>query len=108
MAGLLNHTFVEGQIIDQHKVELQNKAQRAQYAYALLNAYDWNGTGPMPAVTWVAPTGFIFYYNNSFGELYYNSTPYSGLPADQKRQFWQYLPKFIVQCMKAYDDTYNL
>ena len=108
MAGPTNRTFIEGQIIDQHKVELQNKDQRAQMAFVMLNQYDWQGTGPMPVVTWAAPTGFNFDFNPSNGELHYNSTAYSSLAPDKKREFFQYLPKFIVQCMKAYDDTYNL
>ena len=108
MAGPIDHTTLEGQILDRHEIELQNKALRAQYAFALLNQYNWNGIGPMPSVVWTAPTGFQFEYNNGYGELYYNTTSYTSLPADQKRQFWQYLPKFIVECLKAYDDTYGL
>jgi len=108
MAGPTNRTFIEGQIIDQHKVELQNKNERAAMAFVMLNQYDWQGTGPMPGVVWTAPTGVNFEYNNGLGEIYYNTIAYSGLSPDKKREFFQYLPKFIVQCMKAYDDTYNL
>jgi hypothetical protein len=108
MAGPTNKTFIEGQIITQHNVDLQNKDQRAQYAFVMLNQYDWQGTGPMPTVVWTAPTGFNFDFNPSNGELVYNSTAYSSLAPDKKREFFQYLPKFIVQCMKAYDDTYSL
>jgi len=109
MAAPPNKTFIEGQIITQHNVDLQNKDQRAQYAYVMLNQYDFQGsTGAMPNVTWAAPTGLNFDFNPSNGELHYNSTAYSSLAPDKKREFFQYLPKFIVQCMKAYDDTYNL
>lgn len=108
MAGPINETFIEGQIINRHEIELQNKTQRAQMAYTMLNNYTWSVAGVMPVVVWTAPTGSNFEYNNSYGELYYNTTGYSGLAPDKKREFFQYLPKFIVQCMKAYDDTYNL
>jgi hypothetical protein len=108
MAGPINGTFIEGQIIKKHEIELQNKALRAQYAFALLNQYNWNGVGAMPNVTWTAPTTFQFEYSNSYGELWYKSIPYSGLNAEQKREFWIYLPKFITICMKTYDDNYGL
>ena len=110
MAAPPNKTFIEGQIITQHNVDLQNKDQRALYAFVMLSQYDFQGsTGAMPSpITWTAPTGVVFQYDNGAGELQYASTAYSSLTPAQKREFFQYLPKFITICMKTYDDTYNL
>ena len=109
MPALINRTFVEGQIVDHHEVELQNKSQRAAAAYNLIDTYDWNGTGVMPSpITWTSPTGKDFRFAAGTGELQYDSTAYSSLTPAQKREFFQYLPKFITECLKAYDDNYNL
>lgn len=109
MPAIINRTFVEGQIVDHHQVELQNKLQRATSAYNLIDTYDWNGTGAMPSpITWTSPTGKDFRYTSGLGELEYDSTVYSSLSPAQKREFFLYLPKFITECLKAYDDAYNL
>jgi hypothetical protein len=109
MPATLDKTTVEAQITEAHDVQLYNKAFRAQNAYNLLNQYNWEGTGTMPSpISWAAPTGFNFDFSSSNGEIHYASTAYSSLNPAQKREFFQYLPKFITVCMKAYDDTYNL
>lgn len=108
MAGPIDRTTLEGQILDRHEIELQNKDLRAEMAFVMLNQYNWNSVGAMPNVNWTAPTGSDFDFNPSNGELFYGSTAYSSLTTDKKREFFQYLPKFIVECLKAYDDTYGL
>jgi hypothetical protein len=108
MAGPIDRTTQEAQILARHFIELQSKQIRAESAFALLNSYNWNSTGAMPVVTWAAPTGFNFEFNPSYGELYYKGTAYSGLNSQQKREFFQYLPKFIFECLKEYDSAYNL
>jgi hypothetical protein len=109
MPAILDKTTIEAQILEAHDVELYNKAFRAQNAYEVLNNYDWNGTGAMPTpIDWTAPTGVVFRFDNGAGELQYNGTAYSSLTPAQKREFFQYLPKFITVCMKAYDDSFNL
>jgi hypothetical protein len=107
--AVLNKTVLEAQILEAHNVELQNKLNRAQNAFTLLNNYDWNGTGAMPSpIDWTAPTGVVFRFDSSSSELQYAGTPYTSLTPAQKREFFQYLPKFISVCTKAYDDFYNL
>ena len=108
MPAIINEASLEFQIAEAHSVELQNKAFRAQNAYNVLFNYDFNALGVMPNVTWSAPTGVNFDYSSSNGELHYNSTAYSSLASDKKREFFQYLPKFIQACLDAYDDTYSL
>lgn len=109
MPAILDKTTIEAQILEAHDVELYNKAFRAQNAYELLNTYDWEGTGSMPTpIDWTAPTGVVFRYDNSAGELQYASTAYSSLTPAQRRQFFQYLPKFIQACLDAYDNAYSL
>ena len=108
MAGPTDHTTLEGQILDRHEIELQNKQLRAEMAFVMLNQYNWNTVGSMPNVSWTAPTGRVFEFNPGYGELYYNNIPYSGLGPDKKREFFRYLPKFIFECLKAYDDNYGL
>jgi hypothetical protein len=100
---------IESQIAEAHTVELQNKLARAQSAYNLLSTYDPTGLGSMPSpISWTAPTGQVFQYDSGAGELQYMSTGYSSLSPAQKREFFQYLPKFITHCMKVYDDNFNL
>jgi hypothetical protein len=109
MPAILDKTTVEAQILEAHNVELQNKAFRAQNAFELLDTYDWQGTGVMPTpIDWTAPTGLLFRYDSSGTELQYAGTNYSSLTPAQKREFFQYLPKFIAVCMDAYDTNYNL
>ena len=110
MAAPPNKTFIEGQIITQHNVELQNKDQRALYAFVMLNQYDFQGsTGAMPSpFTWQAPNGGAFTFDTANGELAYDATIYSFLTSVQKQGFFQYLPQFVAACMKNYDVTYNL
>jgi hypothetical protein len=109
MPAILDKTTIEAQILEAHDVELYNKAFRAQNAYEVLKQYDWEGTGAMPTpISWTAPTGQVFQFDSSASELRYASTAYSSLTPAQKREFFQYLPKFIAVCMKAYDTNYNL
>jgi len=109
MPAILDKTTIEAQITEAHDVELYNKDFRAQNAYEVLNQYNWEGTGAMPSpIDWTAPTGVVFRYDNSSGELQYASTVYSSLSSAQKRDFFQYLPKFIQACLDAYDNAYLL
>ena len=109
MAAPVNQTSQYQQIANAHSVELYNKAKAAEDAYQTLAQYDFEGVGSMPSpITWTAPTGVVFQFDSSAGELQYASTTYSSLTPAQKREFFQYLPKFITVCMKTYDDTYNL
>lgn len=109
MPAVINQAAIEAQMLNAHSVDLQNKAFRAQNAYNLLIQYDWNGTGAMPSpIEWTAPTGLVFRYENGAGELQYASTVYSSLSSAQKRDFFQYLPKFIQACLDAYDNAYLL
>ena len=104
-----NRTTIEARIADSHTVELQNKDQRAQSAYVLLNSYNWNSTGGMPSpFTWQAPNGGAFTFDTANGELAYDATIYSSLSSVQKQGFFQYLPAFIAACMKNYDVAYGL
>jgi hypothetical protein len=109
MPATLNQTSQYQQIANAHSVELYNKAKAAEDAYVTLSQYDFEGLGSMPSpIDWTAPTGVVFTFDNSAGELQYASTPYSSLTSAQKREFFLYLPKFITVCMKAYDDFYSL
>jgi hypothetical protein len=109
MAAPVNQTSQYQQIANAHSVELYNKAKAADDAYQTVLQYDFEGLGSMPSpINWTAPTGVIFTFDNSSGELQYASTVYSSLTSAQKREFFQYLPKFITVCMKAYDDNYSL
>lgn len=108
MAAPVNRTTQEGRIIDNHAIELQNKNDRASSAYAMLDSYNWNGTGTMPSVSWLAPTSKVFEFAPGSGEIRYDGVVYSSLVAERKREFFQYLPQFIKNCMIQYDKTYNL
>jgi hypothetical protein len=109
MPATLNQKSQYQQIANAHSVELYNKTKAAEDAYLTLALYNFEGVGSMPSpITWTAPTGVVFQFDSSAGELQYASTVYSSLTSAQKREFFQYLPKFITVCMKAYDDFYSL
>ena len=109
MPAIISQTAIEAQMLNAHSVDLQNKAFRAQNAFELLSNYDFNGSGAMPTpIDWTAPTGLVFRYENGAGELQYNGTAYSSLTSAQRRDFFQYLPKFIQACLDAYDNAYSL
>ena len=97
--------------LDNHTVELQTKDNRASTIYNNLLAYDYDPatmSHPMPRFDYVIPTnGKIIHYENGFGEMYYDGTPYSSLSTEQKQQFWQWIDKAIVYGMKKYDETYG-
>jgi hypothetical protein len=109
MAAPINQTSQYQQIANAHSVELYNKAKAAEDAFQTLVQYNFEGLGLMPSpINWTAPTGVVFTFDSSSSELQYASTVYSSLTSAQKREFFQYLPKFITVCMKAYDDFYSL
>lgn len=108
MAAPPNKTFLEGQMFVQHSSELYNKDNRANSAYILLDTYNWEGTGTMPSVSWIDPVGGHWDFVPGGGEISINSTIYSSLTPPEKRQFFQYLPKFIQVCLDTYDDAYGL
>jgi hypothetical protein len=109
MAAPVNQTSQYQQIANAHSVELYNKAKAAEDAFQTLAQYDFEGLGLMPSpINWTAPTGVVFTFDSSSSELQYASTGYSSLTSAQKRDFFQYLPKFIQACLDAYDDAYSL
>jgi hypothetical protein len=108
MAAPPNKTSQYQQIANAHSVELYNKAKAAQDAYQTLAQYDFEGTGFLSGHTWTDPTGNIYTYNNGAGEITFNSTVYSSLSSADKKLFFVYLKKFIVECLKKYDLDYNL
>lgn len=108
MAAPPNNTFIEGQMLVQHSVDLQNKEKRALSAWQLLSNYNWNSTGSMPDLEWTCPNGNAFLFSSSNGEIHYKGQPYSSLNSEQKKEFFQYLPKFIKKCLDNYDHQYNL
>ena len=108
MAAPPNKTFLEGQMLVQHSSELYNKDFRAISAYLLLDQYNWQGTGTLPSVSWIDPQGNHWDFVPGSGEISFGGTAYSGLNSAQKRNFFQYLPKFVQACLDAYDDAYSL
>ena len=109
MAAPVNQTSQYQQIANAHSVELKNKAKAAEDAYLTLSQYNFEGLGSMPSpINWTAPTGVVFTFDSALGELQYASTVYSSLTTAQKREFFQYLPKFIQACLDAYDNAYSL
>ena len=107
-APVYNDGQTETRILDNHTIELKNKAQRAANAYTALETYNFNGSGVMPTHTWTAPTGRDFTFTPGLGELEYDGAVYSSINSQKKKEFFQYLPRFIAECMKNYDLTYGL
>lgn len=97
--------------LDNHTVELQTKDNRAQAIWYDLNNYDYDpltATHPMPHFDWNIPTTQVMIsFDSGNGEMYYDGHGYSSLTTGQKQQFWQWIDKFIVACMKNYDKVYG-
>jgi len=97
--------------LDNHTVELQTKDNRASTIYNNLQSYDYDlvsPSKPMPNFVYSIPTnGKTIEYNNGYGEMYYDSSPYSVLSPEQKVVFWQWIDKAIVYGMKKYDKQYG-
>jgi hypothetical protein len=108
MAAPVNQTSQYQQIANAHSVELYNKAKAAEDAYLTLSQYDFEGVGLLSAHSWTDPTGNVYSFTSGGGEIVFNSTVYSSLTSAEKRLFFVYLDKFIVECMKQYDIDYNL
>jgi hypothetical protein len=99
------------QITQAHTIELLNKTKRANDAYFALAQYDFNGIGVFAAAApfdWTDPVGNVYRFSNGAGEILLNGNAYSALSSADKQQFFMYLDKFIVACMKQYDIDYNL
>jgi hypothetical protein len=107
MPSPTDKTTIESIMANNHAVELQNKSNRAAAAFTLLSNYNWNSTGSMPEINWQAPTG-LFVFNSSNGEIFYKSVAYSSLSSIEKREFFQYLPRFIKFCLEGYDNSYDI
>ena len=108
MAAPQNKSSQYHQITDAHSVELLNKAKAADDAYQALVTYDFGGTGVLSAHTWTDPTGHVYDFTTGSGEIRWDGTFYSNLNPSDKKLFFVYLRKFIVECMKRYDVDYNL
>lgn len=94
--------------LDNHTVELRLRSERAATIFYYLDTYN-PGPGAMPIVEWNTPTtGSPFLYKSTNGELYFEGLPYNSLTTEQAREFWQWVDKFVVVCMKAYDKEYGL
>jgi hypothetical protein len=108
MPTLLNKTSQFEQIASAHSVELYNKAKAAADAYQTLSQYNFEGVGALSAHSWTDPTGNVYSFTAGGSEIVFNSTAYSSLSSADKKLFFVYLNKFIVECMKQYDIDYNL
>jgi hypothetical protein len=97
--------------LDNHSIEIQTKDNRATTIYNNLSVYDYDpatASHPMVTFAYSIPTnGKTIEYNNSYGEMYYDSSPYSVLSPEQKVVFWQWIDKAIVYGMKQYDKNYG-
>jgi hypothetical protein len=108
MAAPINQTSQYQQIANAHSVELYNKAKAAEDAFQTLSQYNFEGIGTLSAHSWTDPTGNVYSYTAGGSEIVFNSTAYSSLTSADKRLFFVYLDRFIVECLKQYDLDYNL
>ena len=108
MPSIINSQNPETKVLEKNNQYLQNYAIRAGNAFTLLSNYNFNGSGAMPDFTWVSPNGASFEYININGELSLNSVGFTSLSPPDKRIFFQYLTKFVGECIKNYNETYGL
>jgi hypothetical protein len=108
MAAPLNQTSQYQQIANAHTVELLNKAKAASDAYQALSQYNFEGYGTLAAHSWTDPTGHVYAFTAGSGEITWDGTAYSSLGSDDKKLFFVYLKKFIIESMKRYDKDVGL
>jgi len=93
--------------LDNHSIEIQTKDNRATTIYNNLQSYDYDpvsASHPMPGWAYTIPTNKNrIVFEPGAGEMYYEGTPYSSLPSEDKVIFWQWIDKAIVYGMKQYD-----
>lgn len=111
MAAPVDKSSRAYEITQAHTIELLNKTKRANDAYLALAQYDFEGTGAFATggpFNWTDPLGNVYQFSNGAGEILLNGAAYSALSSADKQQFFMYLDKFIVACMKQYDIDYSL
>lgn len=108
MPSILNIANPEKKVLDANDRYLQNYVVRENNSYNYVFNYTFGGVGAMPNHTWTAPSGNVFVFNTSFGQFEMDTTAFSSLTADKKVIFFRYLQKFVGECIKNYNLTYNL
>jgi hypothetical protein len=108
MAAPINRSSQYAQITQAHTVNLLNKTKMAEDAYQTIAQYDFEGNGPLSSHTWTDPTGRVYGFTNGAGEITLDTVAYSGLNPADKKAFFLYLNKFVIECMNRYDIDYNL
>ncbi len=107
MAAPPNKTSQFQQIANAHTVQILNKTKAAEDAYTTLTGYDPIGSGVLNSFTWNDPTGNQYVYTNGAGEINFKGSSYSSLSPEDKKLFFLYLKKFVVEAFKEYDKIYN-
>lgn len=97
----------EKKVLDANDRYLQTYFNRENNSYNYLLSYDYDGSSPMVNHTWTAPSGNVFDFDTS-GGFSMDTTPFSSLTTDEKVIFFRYLQKFVGECIKNYNLTYNL
>lgn len=80
----------------------------AEDAYQVIAQYDFEGNGTLSGHSWTDPTGRVYNFTTGAGEITLDTVPYSGLNPADKKAFFLYLNKFVIECMNRYDIEYNL
>lgn len=108
MPFIVNIANPEKKVLDANDRYLQNYVARENNSYNYVFNYTFGGSGAMPNHTWTAPSGNFFRFDTSFGQFEMDSTAFSSMSANQKKIFFRYLQKFVGECIKNYNETYNL
>lgn len=108
MPAILNIANPEKKVLDANDRYLQNYLTRENNAYQYLINYTFVGGGGMVNHTWTAPSGNVFVFDTSGGGFSMDATAFSSLAVDKKVIFFRYLQKFVGECIKNYNLTYNL
>ena len=108
MPAILNIASPEKKVLDANDRYLQNYFTRENNAYVYLINYSFGGVGGMVNHTWTAPSGNVFAFDTLGGGFSMDTTAFSSLTTDEKVIFFRYLQKFVGECIKNYNLTYNL
>lgn len=95
-------------IVTDHALSYFEVSDEFTQAFYRLQNYN-PGYGPMIDVDWINPvTGNKITYKASNGQLVFNGNPISVVSGADRREVYLNLTRFMIYCMRAYDDAYGL
>lgn len=106
MPAPLNTQSPEKRILDANTVNNETWFTRENNAWIYLNNYQFNGQ-PMVNHTWTSPSGNVFVFDPAGSDITMDGNAGGTLNATQRIIFFRYLPRFVGECLRNYNQTYS-